>query len=101
MFRWLPEKEPIDLLNVAFQQPHQKECSYDVPDRLSGRDAWQELSECCPTRSYRFVEINVPLDVRPPSAHWLGANFQESRAHRQNVLDLIYPSDTGKSELRL
>lgn len=29
------------------------------------------------------------------------ADRQESRAHRQQILDLIYPSDTGESEHKM
>ncbi|WWC58141.1 uncharacterized protein I303_100676 [Kwoniella dejecticola CBS 10117] len=96
----LPPEDPIDLINVAFS-PAPKLSSlssngadkgkgkspalpaaptYDVPDRLSGRDALVELKQVCPDREWRFVEIDVPYD--------------EARAHRQNVLDLMYPSST-------
>ncbi|WVQ62654.1 uncharacterized protein L199_000801 [Kwoniella botswanensis] len=89
----LPPDDPIDLINVAFSpapkppnpydQGKGKEPvspSYDVPDRLSGRDAVAELREVCGDREWRFVEINVPYD--------------EARTHRQNVIDLMYPSST-------
>ncbi|WWD08959.1 hypothetical protein V865_007074 [Kwoniella europaea PYCC6329] len=89
----LPPDDPIDLINVAFSpapkppNPYDKgkgkepaPPSYDVPDRLSGRDAVAELREVCGDREWRFVEINVPYD--------------EARAHRQNVIDLMYPSST-------
>ncbi|WVW81812.1 hypothetical protein I302_103809 [Kwoniella bestiolae CBS 10118] len=89
----IPPSEPIDLINVAFSpapkppNPNEKgkvkepaPPTYDVPDRLSGRDAVAELREVCEDREWRFVEINVPYD--------------EARAHRQNVIDLMYPSST-------
>ncbi|WWC85826.1 uncharacterized protein L201_000693 [Kwoniella dendrophila CBS 6074] len=89
----LPAGEPIDLINVAFSpalkvvNPNDKgkgkapaQPTYDVPDRLSGRDAVDELREVCGDREWRFVEINVPFD--------------EARNHRQNVIDLMYPSST-------
>ncbi|WVQ93551.1 hypothetical protein IAU59_000626 [Kwoniella sp. CBS 9459] len=92
----LPLSDPIDLINVAFSaaprpavNPNDKGKSkaltplvptYDVPDRLSGRDAVAELSEVCVGREWRFVEVNVP--------------FEETQAHRHRVLDLMYPSAT-------
>lgn len=98
--RCLPQDEPIDLLNVAFQQPRTGEVSgspYNVPDRASGKDAYEELSKCCPSRTFRFIEVDVPLDVSCAQVllHTL-LMIQESRRHRQEILDLIYPSDTGE-----
>ncbi|WVF65921.1 hypothetical protein IAT40_000659 [Kwoniella sp. CBS 6097] len=89
----LPSTDPIDLINVAFS-PAPKPLNlndkgknkaptsptYDVPDRLSGRDAVAELREVCQGREWRFVEVNVP--------------FEETQRHRQRVLDLMYPSGT-------
>ncbi|WWC66825.1 uncharacterized protein I206_100732 [Kwoniella pini CBS 10737] len=88
----LPE-DPIDLINVSFSaaprelKPNDKgkgkapaSPTYDVPDRISGRDAVAELREICGNREWRFVEINIPYD--------------EARNHRQNVIDLMYPSST-------
>ncbi|WRT63829.1 uncharacterized protein IL334_000754 [Kwoniella shivajii] len=89
----LPIEDPIDLINVAFSpapklsNPNDKgkgkspkPPSYDVPDRLSGRDAVAELRDVCKDRQWRFVEINIP--------------YEEARNHRQNIIDLMYPSST-------
>ncbi|OCF41643.1 cytoplasmic protein [Kwoniella heveanensis CBS 569] len=89
----LPLSDPIDLINVAFStapktlNPNDKGKgkalplpTYDVPDRLSGRDAVAELRQVCVGREWRFVEVNVP--------------YEETQAHRQRVLDLMYPSGT-------
>lgn len=51
-----------------------------MPDRLSGLDATDELRHCCPDREWRFVEVNVP--------------YEECMAHRQRVVDLMYPNET-------
>ncbi|KAG9000260.1 hypothetical protein FRB90_011867 [Tulasnella sp. 427] len=86
----LPLSEPIDLLNVAFENPRtlraaskplkkskkarttdeveeedepgQGQATYDVPDRLTGREEVEELRRCCPERMWNFVEIDVPYE---------------------------------------
>lgn len=96
MHRALPAGEPIELINVAFAQPLRPKTAnaegkgkqqqpkrthpYDVPDRVSGRDAVAELRAACPGREFRFVTVDVEAD--------------EARAHRQRVLDLMYPRNT-------
>lgn len=75
----LPESESIDLLNVAFMQKvnqnnkspkkgntkHRTEnvtnssTNYDVPDRVSGRQCWEQLRELKPNRKWNFVEVSV------------------------------------------
>ena len=76
--------EPIDLLNVAFENPRKIlvkvegnigglpkrekkakmkdrldyatiDVSYDVPDRLTGRQEVEELRRLCPGRTWNFV----------------------------------------------
>lgn len=85
--RVVPHEEPIDLLNVSFENPrimkHAKppiEQIYDVPDRLTGRKGWKELSELYPEREWRFVEIDVA--------------YQEVVEMRQRITDLVAPLDT-------
>ena len=93
----LPPDEPIDLLNVAFEQqqkPEQPEAQrrkaatatatkakqsgvdrFLVPDRVSGL---RTLGELNPNREWNFVEINVSLD--------------ELREHRDSLIKhLLYP----------
>jgi asparagine synthetase B (glutamine-hydrolysing) len=55
----LPITEPIDLLNVAFENPRKSNSSFDVPDRITGRKSHQELSLKFPERTWNFIEINV------------------------------------------
>ncbi|PWN33276.1 uncharacterized protein FA14DRAFT_60069 [Meira miltonrushii] len=63
----LPEHQPIDLLNVAFQNPRVLAAGgvrtpYDVPDRVTGKQSFQELQRVAPTRHWRFVEVDVPFE---------------------------------------
>ncbi|KAG8943635.1 hypothetical protein FRC04_002594 [Tulasnella sp. 424] len=104
----LPLSEPIDLLNVAFENPRtlkaaskpsgkgkkarrnsneggqdvseQGRSTYDVPDRLTGREEVEELRRCCPERTWNFVEINVP--------------YEECQRERPRVQNLMYPNQT-------
>ncbi|KAH9252378.1 hypothetical protein BASA81_009663 [Batrachochytrium salamandrivorans] len=87
--RFIPKNEPIDLLNVGFENPriaqhkvkiaskNQKRSgsnnasidvspvvldddAFNVPDRLTGRLGAAELCRLFPWREWRFVCINVP-----------------------------------------
>ncbi|RPD81814.1 hypothetical protein L226DRAFT_528055 [Lentinus tigrinus ALCF2SS1-7] len=107
--RHVPPEEPIDLLNVAFENPRkltvqvegnvyglpkrekkQKlrdpldystvKVTYDVPDRLTGLQEVEELRRLCPHRTWNFLEINVP--------------YEESQSARAAVEALMYPSRT-------
>ncbi|TPX45497.1 hypothetical protein SeLEV6574_g03840 [Synchytrium endobioticum] len=82
----LPPSEPIDLLNVAFENPRIAKAMqsqarardmYDVPDRLTGRKAVAELRCVAPDREWRFVEINV--------------SFEEMMEYRPRILNLMVP----------
>ncbi|GAA5991715.1 hypothetical protein JCM10908_001105 [Rhodotorula pacifica] len=53
---------------------------YDVPDRLTARDAWRELRELYPQRHWNLVEVDVP--------------YAEMLEHRQHVIDLMKPQNT-------
>lgn len=60
-----PKNESIDLLNVAFPLRNKKNPSaneFDVPDRLTGLQALEELRRLNPSRKWNFCEINVQLD---------------------------------------
>ncbi|KAF8746256.1 hypothetical protein AX14_000054 [Amanita brunnescens Koide BX004] len=87
----VPQHEPIDLLNVAFENPRKMralskaipkaaEVSYLVPDRVTGLQELEELRRICPGRQWNFVEINVP--------------YSESQAARPLVQSIMYPSRT-------
>ncbi|KAF5377623.1 hypothetical protein D9615_005218 [Tricholomella constricta] len=106
----IPLDEPIDLLNVAFENPRKIKLqaegnpggisnkkkkarakatesqeqalhtSYNVPDRISGLQEVEELRRLCPERVWNFVEINVP--------------YEESQGARQTVESLMLPGRT-------
>ncbi|RKF74666.1 Asparagine synthetase domain-containing protein C4F6.11c [Golovinomyces cichoracearum] len=96
----LPSNQEIDLLNVAFENPRvvqatrrtsvpgkdhhmifPEDSPFELcPDRKTGRRSLKELKEVCPRRTWRFVAINVP--------------YSEYLAHKQNLIDLIYPHNT-------
>ncbi|KAG5985091.1 hypothetical protein E4U55_001595 [Claviceps digitariae] len=85
----LPDDQPIDLLNVAFENPRiaaqhkgmsQEELYELCPDRITGRKSFAELAQTCPTRKFRLVTVNVP--------------FTLTSDHRSEVIELIYPHQT-------
>ncbi|XP_060081138.1 asparagine synthetase domain-containing protein 1-like [Ylistrum balloti] len=91
--RCLPESEPIDLMNVAFEQqmkpsrkkgasnmndPVADEQRWNVPDRLTGYSALAELN---PRRRWNFIQVNVSLP-----------ELQQIRSN--HVRHLVYPLDT-------
>ncbi|EME50364.1 hypothetical protein DOTSEDRAFT_50432 [Dothistroma septosporum NZE10] len=81
----LPTSEPIDLLNVAFQNPRvhkgKGDAAYELcPDRITGRVSHAELQEICSDREWRFVAVDVP--------------YAETQEHRQQVIDLMHPHNT-------
>ncbi|KAG1543147.1 hypothetical protein G6F51_006847 [Rhizopus arrhizus] len=100
---YLPKSEPIDLLNVAFENPRSEmaknrpnkkknkqnekpepsvlpQATYNTPDRVTGRASLEELRRIAPDRSWNFVEINVP--------------YVEALEYRQHIIDLMFPLDT-------
>ncbi|KAF2171291.1 hypothetical protein M409DRAFT_63634 [Zasmidium cellare ATCC 36951] len=81
----LPVSEPIDLLNVAFENPRvhkaKGEASYELcPDRITARASYAELCSVCPDREWRLVAINIP--------------YSETQNHRQQVITLMHPHNT-------
>ncbi|EGO25517.1 hypothetical protein SERLADRAFT_368911 [Serpula lacrymans var. lacrymans S7.9] len=107
--RHIPLDEPIDLLNVAFENPRKiqvqtegnigamskkkkqqrlkisankgtENTSYMVPDRLTGLKEVEELRRVCPGRTWNFVEVNV--------------RYEESRAARTGVEETMFPGRT-------
>ncbi|KAH0491269.1 hypothetical protein TgHK011_002706 [Trichoderma gracile] len=85
----IPPEQAIDLINVAFENPRiaaqNAKLSTDelyelCPDRMTGRKSFAELSTVCPDRRWRFVTVNVP--------------YEDTCAHRAEVIDLIYPHNT-------
>ncbi|KLJ10889.1 asparagine synthase (glutamine-hydrolysing) [Blastomyces silverae] len=91
----LPIDEPIDLLNVAFENPRVAAAAaaltskpttaslsiYEAcPDRITGRSSHMELQNICPERTWRFVAINIP--------------YTETLSHREKIRRLMRPHNT-------
>ena len=70
-------KEPMDLLNVSFENPRAIAAAYKsmtdpvdahtfpidpyaVPDRVTARDSCAQLAALFPACQFRLVEVNVP-----------------------------------------
>lgn len=80
----LPHSIPIDLINVAFQNDrflsnNPQSNDYDVPDRISGLLAFEQLKSLT-FRQWNFIKVNVPR--------------HEYNAHRNHVLKIMRPNDT-------
>ncbi len=85
----LPLDEPVDLLNVAFENPRTIENAkkmnsssddpYDTPDRITGRQGYEELLAVSP-RNWRFVEINV--------------SYKDSQLSKGDIVDTMFPNDS-------
>ncbi|XP_043220981.1 asparagine synthetase domain-containing protein 1-like [Amphibalanus amphitrite] len=111
--RCLPDDQPVDLLNVAFERPKQAQTpskegrsrkagrgrptvsgtteteaetpsEYDVPDRVTGRDGWRELQTINPRRRWNFVEVNV---TAAELSRWRAARVRHLISPLQTVLD--------------
>ncbi|OQE43100.1 hypothetical protein PENCOP_c003G04555 [Penicillium coprophilum] len=93
----IPLEEPIDLLNVAFENPRVAAAAKanqqkslvspsslsiyeNCPDRITGRSAHIELQATCPGRTWRFIAIDIP--------------YAETLAHRDQVKRLMRPHNT-------
>lgn len=83
----LPPTHSIDLLNVAFHNPHIHKSSTPTPaiyascpDRITALQSHTELQRVCPERLWRLVEINVPFD--------------EAMRERSLIADLMSPKCT-------
>ncbi|EPY53886.1 asparagine synthase [Schizosaccharomyces cryophilus OY26] len=92
----IPSAEPIDLINVAFENPRfmdtfavadEDGCSAPLPDpynacpdRQTGLQGWKELMTTCPNRVWNFIAVNVP--------------YTEACKQKDLVTSLIYPNDS-------
>ncbi|CAH0726032.1 unnamed protein product, partial [Brenthis ino] len=77
--KYVPKDQPIDLINVAFETKNND--SYDVPDRITGRESFEELKRTCGSRQWVFREVNVSRVKL--------AEYQSSI-----IGDLVYPRRT-------
>ena len=93
----VPLSQPIDLLNVAFENPRVISAAAAripqptplipslspyafCPDRITGLASYAELLKTCPNRTWRFVSINIPYD--------------QTLTHRPRIISLIHPHST-------
>ena len=78
----LPIDQPVDLLNVAFENSHNTKLDqYEkCPDRQTGRRSLAELRSICPERHWRFVAIDV--------------SHVESSQYRRTIVQLMAPHNT-------
>ncbi|KAH6917180.1 asparagine synthase [Coprinopsis sp. MPI-PUGE-AT-0042] len=114
--KYIPIEEPIDLFNVAFENPRkiriaqegnigglprrqkakgwkgaqavEEKPAYSVPDRKTGLQELEELRRLCPGRKWNFVEVNVPYE-----ASGIG-QLAESQAAKEIIQNLMLPSKT-------
>ncbi|XP_046961725.1 asparagine synthetase domain-containing protein CG17486 isoform X2 [Vanessa cardui] len=77
--KYVPKDQPIDLINVAFKTKNND--SYDVPDRITGRQSFEELKRICSSRKWIFREVNVPKE--------------DLEEYQSSIIgDLVYPRRT-------
>ena len=74
----IPKHKPLHLYNVAFQQTNG---GYDVPDRLTGIQAYNEIKSLHPDKKISLILVNVTL-----------SELQSERQGR--VRHLLHPLDS-------
>ncbi|XP_064555391.1 asparagine synthetase domain-containing protein CG17486 [Drosophila montana] len=65
--KYVPQTEPIELINVAFERPtataagpdRQQASKWDVPDRQTALQSLAELQRLCPQRNWQLLQVNV------------------------------------------
>ncbi|KAH9642735.1 hypothetical protein HF086_010388, partial [Spodoptera exigua] len=77
--KYLPRDQSIDLINVAFKKDEKS--TFEVPDRLTGKQSLQELRKLCPSRDWNFREINVTKE-------------EQEKYQEEIIGDLVYPRET-------
>ncbi|KAF9409399.1 hypothetical protein HW555_011223 [Spodoptera exigua] len=77
--KYLPKDQSIDLINVAFKKDEKS--TFEVPDRLTGKQSLQELRKLCPSRDWNFREINVTKE-------------EQEKYQEEIIGDLVYPRET-------
>ncbi|KPJ12257.1 Asparagine synthetase domain-containing protein CG17486 [Papilio machaon] len=77
--KYVDKDQPIDLINVAFGI--NENSTFDVPDRITGRQSYEELKSVCQSRKWVFKEVNVPKDVLEDK-------------QKSTIADLVFPRNT-------
>ncbi|EDW27207.1 GL21160 [Drosophila persimilis] len=88
--RYVPDGEPIELINVAFERitaPNTADTQeyWNVPDRKTALQSYNELKRICPKRFWILIEVNVTRQE---------LQLQLS----QHIRHLIYPLQTVLDE---
>ncbi|XP_043661769.1 asparagine synthetase domain-containing protein CG17486 [Drosophila teissieri] len=86
--QYVPENEPIELINVAFESVKGQNISeklWDVPDRKTSLVSINELKHLCPERRWNLLEVNV-------------SRFELQQYLTSRIKHLIYPLDTVLDE---
>lgn len=83
--KFIDPTRPIDLMNIAFEKvsynnKKTESVDWNVPDRLTGIETYEELKLLCPNRQWNFIEINITRS--------------ELADHLNKLSSLIYPLST-------
>ncbi|XP_075155180.1 asparagine synthetase domain-containing protein CG17486 isoform X2 [Haematobia irritans] len=79
--KFVAKTDPIDLINVSFEESNAAFKNWDVPDRVSARQSLCSLRSLCPDRIWNFIEVNI------------GRNRLESEL-KEKIKHLIFPLNT-------
>lgn len=105
--KYLPREQSIDLINVAFKKDEKS--TFDVPDRLTGRQSLQELQKLCPTRydhcihccHYILIHFLILLIyylfviLRDWIFREVNVSKEEQEKYQEDIIgDLVYPRET-------
>ncbi|KAH8387517.1 hypothetical protein KR093_007529 [Drosophila rubida] len=86
--RFVPQHEPIELINVAFERVATAgvavDSSWQVPDRLTAQQSYEELQRLCPRRQWQLLEVNV---TREQLKQQLAGHIHQLIYPLQTVLD--------------
>ncbi|XP_055909727.1 asparagine synthetase domain-containing protein CG17486 [Eupeodes corollae] len=84
---YVKSDDSIDLINVAFEacKATTNDINWDVPDRCSAKESFEELKQLCPSRNWNLIEVNV-------TRRELNEELQSHIKH------LIYPLNTVLDE---
>uniref|UniRef100_A0A336LXQ2 CSON009715 protein n=1 Tax=Culicoides sonorensis TaxID=179676 RepID=A0A336LXQ2_CULSO len=97
----IPRDQPIDLINVAFEKVKRKPnprqtnkekdvireqvpIDWNVPDRLTAHQTFNELKKICPDRQWKLVEVNV---TRNELENELSTRLRNLISPSKNILD--------------
>lgn len=101
--KYLSKDQSIDLINVAFKKDENG--SYEVPDRITGRQSLLELQKLCPMRYFFYIAllyleaIIYILTNFIPFRQWVFREIDvpkdELEKYQENIIgDLVYPRQT-------